>query len=71
MDSDLSNLREQMIQNIQTDLGLKRSSFPQLSLAGDVIFAYDIEKELELQRSTMGTRRKSAPIFKKLSIQVC
>ncbi len=39
----------QMIQNIQTDLGLKRSSFPQLSLAGDVIFAYDIEKELKLQ----------------------
>lgn len=39
----------QMIQNIQTDLGLKRSSFPQLSLAGDVVFAYDIEKELELQ----------------------
>ena len=38
-----------MIQNIQTDLGLKRSSFPQLSLVGDVIFAYDIEKELELQ----------------------
>jgi hypothetical protein len=39
----------QMIQNIQTDLGLKRSSFPHLSLAGDVIFAYAIEKELELQ----------------------
>jgi len=39
----------QMIQNIQTDLGLKRSSFPQLSLVGDVVFAYDIEKELELQ----------------------
>jgi len=39
----------QMIRNIQTDLGLKRSSFPQLSLAGDVVFAYDIEKELELQ----------------------
>jgi len=39
----------QMIQNIQTDLGLKRSSFPQLSLAGDYVFAYDIEKELELQ----------------------
>jgi hypothetical protein len=38
-----------MIQNIQTDLGLKRSSFPQLSLVGDVVFAYDIEKELELQ----------------------
>jgi hypothetical protein len=56
MDSDLSNLREQMIQIIQTDLGLKRSSFPQLSLAGDVIFAYDIEKELELQRSTMVKR---------------
>lgn len=39
----------QMIQNIQTDLGLKRSSFPQLSLAGDYVFAYDLEKELELQ----------------------
>jgi hypothetical protein len=39
----------QTIQNIQTDLGLKRSSFPHLSLAGDVIFAYAIEKELELQ----------------------
>lgn len=38
-----------MIQNIQTDLGLKRSSFPQLSLAGDYVFAYDLEKELELQ----------------------
>jgi len=39
----------QMIQNIQTDLGLKRSSFPQLSLAGDYVFAYDLKKELELQ----------------------
>jgi|GEM_PF-659749 len=39
----------QMIQNIQTDLGLKRSSFPQLSLAGDYVFVYNQEKELELQ----------------------
>lgn len=37
------------IQNIQTDLGLRRSSFPNLGLLGDYVFAYDQEKELELQ----------------------
>jgi hypothetical protein len=37
------------IQNIQTDLGLQRSSFPNLGLLGDYVFAYDQEKELELQ----------------------
>jgi hypothetical protein len=37
------------IQNIQTDLGLKRSSFPELGLLGDSVFTYDMEKELELQ----------------------
>ena len=37
------------IQNIQTDMGLQRSSFPELELLGDSVFTYDIEKELELQ----------------------
>jgi hypothetical protein len=37
------------IQNIQTDLGLKRSSFAELGLLGDSVFAYSLEKELELQ----------------------
>jgi hypothetical protein len=37
------------IQNIQTDLGLQRSSFPNLGLFGDYVFAYDKEKKLELQ----------------------
>src|SRR5918996_1562995 len=37
------------IQNIQTDLGLQRSSFPNLGLLGDSVFAYDLNKELELQ----------------------
>lgn len=37
------------IQNIQTDLGLQRSSFPELGLLGDSVFTYDLEKELELQ----------------------
>jgi len=37
------------IQNIQTDMGLQRSSFPDLGLLGDSVFTYDIEKELELQ----------------------
>jgi hypothetical protein len=37
-----------LIQNLQTDLGLQRSSFPQLGLLGDVVFLYDKEKELEL-----------------------
>jgi hypothetical protein len=38
-----------MIQAIQTDLGIARSSFPQLSLLGDLVFLYDKDKELELQ----------------------
>ena len=37
------------IQNIQTDMGLQRSSFPSLGLLGDSVFTYDLEKELELQ----------------------
>ena len=36
------------IQNIQTDLGLKRSSFPELAIEGDYIFAYSESKHLEL-----------------------
>ena len=38
-----------MIQSIQTDLGIARSSFPNLSLLGDIVFLYDKNKELELQ----------------------
>ena len=37
------------IQNTQTDMGLQRSSFPDLGLLGDSVFAYDIRKQLELQ----------------------
>ena len=37
------------IQNIQTDMGLQRSSFPDLGLLGDSVFAYDLEEESELQ----------------------
>jgi hypothetical protein len=37
------------IQDIQTDLGLRRTSFPNLGLLGDYIFLYDKEKELEVQ----------------------
>ena len=37
------------IQNIQTDMELQRSSFPDLGLLGDSVFTYDLEKELELQ----------------------
>ena len=37
------------IQDVQTDLGLQRTSFPSLGLLGDYIFLYDKEKELELQ----------------------
>jgi hypothetical protein len=37
-----------MIQNIQTDLGLQRSSFPDLGLRGDHVFAYDLSKQMEL-----------------------
>jgi hypothetical protein len=39
----------QIIQNVQTDLGLQRSSFPQLGLLGDVVFLYDKVKEWEIQ----------------------
>ncbi|MGH9978742.1 MAG: hypothetical protein ACRD8Z_23355 [Nitrososphaeraceae archaeon] len=38
-----------MIQAIQTDLGIARSSFSNLSLLGDVVFLYNKDKELELQ----------------------
>ena len=38
-----------MIQAIQTDLGIARSSFANLSLLGDIVFLYDKDKELELQ----------------------
>jgi hypothetical protein len=38
-----------MIQSIQTDLGIARSSFPILSLLGDQVFPYNKDKELELQ----------------------
>lgn len=37
------------IQNAQTDLGIKRASFPQLGLLGDYIFLYDKEQEAELR----------------------
>jgi hypothetical protein len=37
------------IQNIQTDLGLQRTSFPTLGLLGDYVWAYNLDKELELQ----------------------
>lgn len=37
------------IQNIQTDMGLQRSSFPDLGLLGDSVFEYDLEKESELR----------------------
>lgn len=37
------------IQNIQTDMGLQRSSFPDLGLLGDSVFTYDLEKESELR----------------------
>ena len=39
----------QTIQNIQTDMGLQRSSFPQLGLLGDVVFLYDQAKQWELE----------------------
>jgi hypothetical protein len=37
------------IQNMQTDMGLQRSSFSDLGLLGDSVFANDIRKQLELQ----------------------
>lgn len=36
------------IQNIQTDLGLQRSLFPDLGLEGDYVFTYDLSKQMEL-----------------------
>lgn len=36
------------IQNIQTDLGLQRTSFPTLGLHGDYIFTYNESKQMEL-----------------------
>lgn len=37
------------IQNIQTDLGLQRTSFPTLGLHGDYIFTYSESKQMELE----------------------
>jgi hypothetical protein len=37
------------IQEIQEDLLLPRSSFPQLSLIGDKLFLYDLQKQSELE----------------------
>jgi len=37
------------IQNIQTDMGLPRTSFPTLGLLGDCVWTYNLDKELELQ----------------------
>jgi hypothetical protein len=37
------------IQNIQTDMGLQRSAFPDLGLEGDYVFAYSIAKQMELE----------------------
>lgn len=39
----------QLIQDIQSELGIGRASFPQLGLLGDITFLYDKVKELELQ----------------------
>lgn len=39
----------QLIQDIQSELGVARTSFPQLGLLGDITFLYDKIKELELQ----------------------
>lgn len=41
----------QLVQDIQSDLGVARASFPQLGLLGDVTFLYDKIKESELQDS--------------------
>jgi hypothetical protein len=37
----------QLIQSIQTDLGLLRSSFPNLGILGDVVWMYDLNKQSE------------------------
>jgi len=36
------------IQNIQSDLGLQRSAFPELAIEGDYVFAYSESKHMEL-----------------------
>ncbi len=37
------------IQNIQSDLGLQRTAFPDLCLEGDYVFCYDLSKQMELE----------------------
>jgi hypothetical protein len=37
------------IQNIQTDLGLQRSAFPDLGIEGDYVFWYDLSKQMKLE----------------------
>jgi hypothetical protein len=37
----------QLIQSIQTDLGLLRASFPNLGILGDVVWMYDLNKQSE------------------------
>ena len=37
------------IQNIQTDLGLQRSAFPDLGIKGDYVFCYDLSKQMKLE----------------------
>jgi hypothetical protein len=39
----------QLIQSIQTDLGLLRASFPNLGILGDVVWMYDLNKQSELE----------------------
>lgn len=39
----------QLIQSIQTDLGLLRSFFPNLGILGDVVWMYDLNKQSELE----------------------
>ena len=37
------------IQNIQSDLGLQRSAFPDLGIEGDYVFCYNLSKQMELE----------------------
>lgn len=37
------------IQNVQTDLGLQRSAFPDLGIQGDYVFTYNLSKQMELE----------------------
>jgi hypothetical protein len=37
------------IQNIQSDLGLQRSAFPELGIEGDYVFCYNLSKQMELE----------------------